>query len=86
MHVSLYCLFSYLATQTYEGKDSHPKEAAAALIKLINDEKPPLRLILGSQIFDAAIEHELRKVKTWEAWEDVSSSAEKAIPILMNNL
>lgn len=70
----------FLANQEYESKDSHPKKAAAALIKLVNAEKPPLRLMLGSQIFDAAIEHEQRKITTWKAWEDVSRSAEKAIP------
>ncbi|MBG9783348.1 SDR family NAD(P)-dependent oxidoreductase [Shouchella lehensis] len=70
----------FLETQSYESKDSHPKEAATALLKLINDEKPPLRLILGSHVFDAAIEHELSKIKTWKDWETVSRSAEKAIP------
>lgn len=70
----------FLETQGYESKDSHPKEAATALLKLINDEKPPLRLILGSHVFDAAIEHELSKIKTWKDWETVSRSAEIAIP------
>ncbi|MED4129128.1 MULTISPECIES: SDR family NAD(P)-dependent oxidoreductase [Shouchella] len=70
----------FLETQNDESKDSHPKEAATALLKLIHNEKPPLRLILGSHVFDAAIEHELSKVKTWKDWETVSRSAEKAIP------
>ncbi|MDP5274628.1 SDR family NAD(P)-dependent oxidoreductase [Chengkuizengella axinellae] len=69
----------YLAGQEYESKDSHPKEAAKALIKLTNEKNPPLRLILGSQVFDAAIEHEKSKISTWRAWEEVSRAAEKAI-------
>ncbi|WP_214484496.1 SDR family NAD(P)-dependent oxidoreductase [Bacillus sp. SM2101] len=69
----------FLAGQEYESKDSHPKEAAKALIKLTNEKNPPLRLILGSQVFDAAIKHEKSKMNTWQAWEEVSRAAEKAI-------
>ncbi|GAF63551.1 putative dehydrogenase [Bacillus sp. TS-2] len=69
-----------LASQEYESKDSHPKEAATAVLKLVNSDNPPLRLMLGSQIFDAAIEHEYNKIKTWKNWEDVSRSSERVIP------
>lgn len=69
-----------LANQDIESKDSHPKEAAQALMKLVNSDKPPLRLILGSQVFDAAIDNAENKMKEWKDWEDVSRSAEKAIP------
>ncbi|MBM7631080.1 SDR family NAD(P)-dependent oxidoreductase [Geomicrobium sediminis] len=69
-----------LAKQNIESKDSHPKEAAQALMKLVNNDNPPLRLILGSLVFDAAIDHASNKIKIWKDWEDTSRSAEKAIP------
>lgn len=70
----------FLASQEYESRDSHPKEAAKALMRLVNAENPPLRLLLGSQIFDAAIDHETKKIATWREWESVSRAAEKVIP------
>lgn len=69
-----------LANQNIESKDSHPKEAALALMKLVNSDNPPLRLILGSQVFDAALDNINNKINEWKNWEDVSRSAEKAIP------
>ncbi|MEC0256624.1 hypothetical protein P4I17_15505 [Paenibacillus lautus] len=35
--------------------DSDPQLAAEALLKLVECEDPPLRLILGSMVFDVAI-------------------------------
>ncbi|GAE29333.1 SDR family oxidoreductase [Halalkalibacter hemicellulosilyticus] len=69
-----------LASQNIESKDSHPREAAQAIMKLVNSENPPLRLILGSLVFDAAIDHANNKIKVWKDWEAVSRSAERAIP------
>ncbi|MCM3236559.1 SDR family oxidoreductase [Heyndrickxia oleronia] len=60
--------------------DSDPKLAAEAIIKMINNENPPLRLILGSIVYDLAIENAEKRISTWKEWESVSRSAEHGIP------
>ena len=60
--------------------DSDPKLAAEAIIKMINSENPPLRLILGSIVYDLAIENAEKRISTWKEWESVSRSAEHGIP------
>lgn len=63
-----------------ESVDSDPKLAAEAIMKLVNSENPPLRLILGSLVYNSAIENAEKRISTWKAWEAVSRSAEHAIP------
>ncbi|MDH5159583.1 SDR family oxidoreductase [Heyndrickxia oleronia] len=60
--------------------DSDPKLAAEAIMKMINSENPPLRLILGSIVYDLAIENAEKRISTWKEWESVSRSAEHGIP------
>ncbi|MGZ7442999.1 SDR family oxidoreductase [Paenibacillus sp. TH7-28] len=70
-----------LVKQYAEGSsDSDPILAAEALMKLVESENPPLRLILGSMIFDLVRNTYQERIKTWEDWESVSRSAEKGIP------
>ncbi|MCY9578772.1 SDR family oxidoreductase [Paenibacillus alvei] len=70
-----------LAKQYAEGSiDSDPALAAEALMKLVDSENPPLRLILGSAIFDIARDTYKERIATWEAWESVSRAAEQGIP------
>lgn len=63
-----------------ESVDSDPKLAAEAKMKLVNSENPPLRLILGSLVYDLAIENTEKRISTWKEWESVSRSAEHGIP------
>ncbi|MEA0562336.1 SDR family oxidoreductase [Lysinibacillus irui] len=63
-----------------ESVDSAPKLAAEAIVKLVNCENPPLRLILGSVVYDLAIENAEKRIAIWQDWESVSRSAEHAIP------
>ncbi|MEA0553386.1 SDR family oxidoreductase [Lysinibacillus irui] len=63
-----------------ESVDSAPKLAAEAIVKLVNCENPPLRLILGSVVYDLAIENAEKRIAIWHDWESVSRSAEHAIP------
>jgi NAD(P)-dependent dehydrogenase (short-subunit alcohol dehydrogenase family) len=71
-----------LEKQFSEGSvDSAPETAAEALLKIIELENPPLRIILGSQILDAAINIFEQKIKTMKQYEHISRSAEKAIPM-----
>jgi NADP-dependent 3-hydroxy acid dehydrogenase YdfG len=65
---------------TTESVDSHPKLAAEAIMKLVNSENPPLRLILGSMVYDIAVENTEKRISTWKEWESVSRSAEHGIP------
>ncbi|MBS4192353.1 SDR family oxidoreductase [Bacillus sp. FJAT-49705] len=70
-----------LAQQNSEGSvDSDPRLAAEAILKLANSENPPLRLILGSVVYDIAIDSAKKRIDVWKQWEEVSRAAEKAIP------
>lgn len=67
--------------QWQEGSvDSEPRLAAEALMKLVDSDDPPLRLLLGSMIYDLAIDVSRQKMETWAAWESVSRAAEHAVP------
>ncbi|MFI6449735.1 SDR family NAD(P)-dependent oxidoreductase [Kitasatospora sp. NPDC050543] len=70
-----------LAEQFAEGSiDSDPKLAAAALLTLVDSDEPPLRLLLGSTVYDLAFDIARTRMATWAAWEQVSRAAEHAIP------
>ncbi|MFF0430445.1 SDR family NAD(P)-dependent oxidoreductase [Streptomyces sp. NPDC004520] len=69
-----------LARQFAEGSvDSDPKLAAAALLELVDSDEPPLRLLLGSMVYDLAFDIARARAETWSAWEHVSRAAEHAI-------
>jgi NAD(P)-dependent dehydrogenase (short-subunit alcohol dehydrogenase family) len=61
--------------------DSEPRLAAGALLKLVDSEEPPLRLLLGSMVYDLAMDISRQRMATWAAWEEVSRAAEKAVPM-----
>lgn len=70
-----------LAKQFAEGSiDSDPKLAAEALLKLVDSDEPPLRLLLGSMVYDLAFDIARSRMDTWAAWEGVSRAAEHAVP------
>jgi NAD(P)-dependent dehydrogenase (short-subunit alcohol dehydrogenase family) len=70
-----------LEKQWAEGSiDSEPRLAAEALLKLVASDDPPLRLLLGSMVYDVAFDITRRRMDTWSAWEQVSRAAEKAVP------
>lgn len=60
--------------------DSDPYLAAEALMKLVDSDNPPLRLILGSMVYDVAIDTFKERIVAWKEWEEVSRAAEKGIP------
>jgi NAD(P)-dependent dehydrogenase (short-subunit alcohol dehydrogenase family) len=62
---------TYLANA--EGGD--PEATADAILKLVDAENPPLRLGLGTSILPRARAAYTERLKTWEAWEDVSNAA-----------
>lgn len=70
-----------LEKQWAEGSaDSEPRLAAEALLKLVDSEDPPLRLLLGGMVYDLAFDISRRRMDTWAAWEQVSRAAEHAVP------
>lgn len=71
-----------LEKQWAEGSvDSEPRLAAEALLKLVASEEPPLRLLLGSMVYDLAFDIARGRMAVWSAWEDTSRAAEKAVPM-----
>jgi len=70
-----------LEKQWAEGSvDSEPVLAAEAVMKLVASDEPPLRLLLGSMVYDVAFDISRRRMETWAAWEETSRAAEKAVP------
>ncbi|MEU5902813.1 SDR family oxidoreductase [Micromonospora sp. NPDC047467] len=70
-----------LERQWAEGSiDSDPRLAAEALLKLVDSDEPPLRLLLGSMVYDLAFDISRRRMDTWAGWEQVSRTAEHAVP------
>lgn len=67
--------------QTAEPTDSDPRQAAPAVLKLVDSDDPPLRLALGGAVLDAMIANHRERIATWEAWQDVSRSAERVVPM-----
>jgi hypothetical protein len=51
------------------------------LLKIIELENPPLRIILGSKILDIAMNNYEQKIQTIKQFENISRSAEKGIPM-----
>lgn len=60
--------------------DSHPALAARALLAVVDAERPPRRIVLGSAVLDAAVTATREKIDTWLEWESVSRAAEDAVP------
>lgn len=52
-----------------------PEATADAVLKLVDAENPPLRLILGRAGFQWIKYAYDERMKTWEAWQDVSVAA-----------
>lgn len=70
-----------LERQWAEGSvDSDPRLAAEALLRLVDSDDPPLRLLLGSMVYDLAFDVSRRRMETWAGWEEVSRAAERAVP------
>ncbi|GAA0500348.1 short-chain dehydrogenase/reductase [Paractinoplanes deccanensis] len=70
-----------LERQWAEGSiDSEPRLAAEALLRLVDSDDPPLRLLLGSMVYDLAFDISRQRMDTWARWEEVSRSAEHAVP------
>jgi len=53
-----------------------PEATATAILKLVDTEKPPLRLFLGTSGLPLAKQRYQERIATWEQWADVSNAAQ----------
>lgn len=53
-----------------------PDATPEALFKIVDTENPPLRFFLGSHCLPSVRTAYAERLKTWEAWQDVSNSAQ----------
>ena len=54
----------------------NPHATADAVLKLVDAENPPLRMMLGKQNLPEARAAYADRLTTWEAWEAVSNAAQ----------
>jgi hypothetical protein len=52
-----------------------PMATAAAILKLVDAEKPPLRLLLGAGPLPMIRKLYEGRLNTWDQWADVSNAA-----------
>lgn len=63
--------------KNYDGKQpGDPLRAAAALLELVSMEHPPLRILLGSEAYEAAQTHDLAKIESDRKWKALSCSTD----------
>ena len=55
-----------------------PAATAAAILKVVDAEQPPLRLVLGATTIPRFKDAYRQRIKTWEVWENVSITAHGA--------
>jgi len=61
----------------YDGKQpGDPKKAAEALVLLTKEMTPPLRLLLGSDAYNAAEKNDLSRLEEAKRWKDLSISTD----------
>ena len=54
----------------------NPRATADAVLKLVDAEEPPLRMILGNKNIPEARAAYADRLATWEAWEAISNAAQ----------
>ncbi len=52
-----------------------PEATTAAIIKIVDSENPPLRLLIGKVAFPAVKHTYEQRLKSWEEWKEVSDDA-----------
>jgi len=53
-----------------------PQATAAAILKIVDADAPPLLFILGSSLLPTARFTYADRLATWEAWETLSNAAQ----------
>jgi NAD(P)-dependent dehydrogenase (short-subunit alcohol dehydrogenase family) len=63
--------------RNYNGKQpGDPAKAAAALLHLASLPEPPLRIVLGSDAYNAAEKNDLARIEAGRQWKDLSCSTD----------
>jgi short chain dehydrogenase len=63
--------------RAYNGKQpGDPKKAAQAIVRLTQEQKPPLRLLLGSDAYNGAEKNDLARLEEARAWKELSLSTD----------
>ena len=65
-------MFESMATM----ERGNPHATAEAILKLVDAEEPPLRMMLGNKNLPAARAAYADRLATWESWEAVSNAAQ----------
>ena len=65
-------IFERLATQ----ERGDPQATADAVLKMVDAEEPPLRMILGNKNLPVARAAYADRLATWEVWEAISNAAQ----------
>jgi NAD(P)-dependent dehydrogenase (short-subunit alcohol dehydrogenase family) len=65
-------IFGSMATM----ERGNPQATADAILKLVDAENPPLRMMLGNRNLPAARAAYADRLATWEAWETVANAAQ----------
>src|SRR6266436_5241886 len=61
----------------YNGKQpGDPKKAAEAIVRLTQEQKPPLRLLLGSDAYNRAEKNDLARLEEARSWKELSRSTD----------
>ena len=61
----------------YNGKQpGDPAKAALAVLRLASEENPPLRIVLGSDAYNAAEKNDLAKIGLSKEWKELSISTD----------
>ncbi|MFG2603158.1 SDR family NAD(P)-dependent oxidoreductase [Streptomyces sp. NPDC048514] len=68
-------LHTALAQMWGDAEDADPAGAAKALLALADSDDPPLRLILGSAMYDVAQQAADSRKAIWASWEEASRAA-----------
>ncbi|GAA0246479.1 SDR family NAD(P)-dependent oxidoreductase [Saccharothrix mutabilis subsp. mutabilis] len=64
-----------LAAVAGEQPAGDPVAAARALLKLVDAENPPLRVLFGQGFYPMVKQAYADRLRTWEAWQDLSAEA-----------
>jgi len=63
--------------RAYDGKQpGDPKKAAHAILQLTQEQRPPLRLLLGSDAYNVAEKNDLARLEEARMWKELSLSTD----------
>ena len=57
-------------------RNGDPKKAAQAIVQLSQEQKPPLRLLLGSDAYNGAEKNDLERLEEARRWKELSLSTD----------